>query len=242
MERLQKVIAQAGVASRRKAEEFITAGRVKVNGKKVTELGVKVNPERDLVEVDGVPLDKEEPVYYLLYKPTGVISTSNDDKGRRTVTELIGSEQRVYPIGRLDYETSGLLLITNDGDFANLLMHPRHKIEKEYVAKVEGIPDRRELKRVEEGIMLEDGKTAPAKAKILSVDKKKQTAIVRLIMHEGRNRQVRRMFEALGHPVKKLKRERYSFLTLGNLQPSEFRPLKPIEVKQLKELAVTKPS
>ncbi|WP_054712456.1 pseudouridine synthase [Bacillus sp. JCM 19041] len=242
MERLQKVIAQAGVASRRKAEEFITAGRVKVNGKKVTELGVKVNPERDRVEVDGVPLDKEEPVYYLLYKPTGVISTSNDDKGRRTVTEIIGSEQRVYPIGRLDYDTSGLLLITNDGDFANLLMHPRHKIEKEYIAKVEGIPDRRELKRVEEGIMLEDGKTAPAKAKILSVDKKKQTAIVRLIMHEGRNRQVRRMFEALGHPVKKLKRERYSFLTLGNLQPSEFRPLKPIEVKQLKELAVTKPS
>ncbi|PAE95682.1 pseudouridine synthase [Shouchella clausii] len=242
MERLQKVIAKAGVASRRKAEEYIVEGRVKVNGETVTELGTKVNPSKDAVEVDGVPLDKEEPVYHLLYKPTGVVSTSNDEKGRKVVTDFIESEQRIYPIGRLDYDTSGLLLLTNDGEFAHLLMHPRYKIEKEYIAKVKGIPERKRIKELETGIVLEDGKTAPAKAKVLSIDKKKQTAIVRLIIHEGKNRQVRRMFEAIGHPVVKLKRERYGFLTLGHLHPGESRQLKPIEVKQLKELAVTKPS
>ncbi|GAF17922.1 ribosomal large subunit pseudouridine synthase B [Bacillus sp. JCM 19046] len=185
---------------------------------------------------------KEEPVYYLLYKPTGVVSTSNDEKGRKIVTDFIESEQRIYPIGRLDYDTSGVLLLTNDGDFANVLMHPRYKVEKEYIAKVEGIPDRRELKKLEDGILLEDGKTAPAKVKIMSADRKKNTAIVRLIIHEGKNHQVRRMLEKLGHPVMKLKRERYGFLTLGQLQPGGHRALKPFEVKQLKEMAVTKPS
>ncbi len=242
MERLQKVIAQAGVASRRKAEEYITAGRVKVNGKKVTELGVKVNPNKDRVEVDGVPLDKEEPVYYLLYKPTGVISTSNDEKGRKKVTDLIDVSQRIYPVGRLDYDTSGLLLLTNDGEFANLLMHPKFKIEKEYVVKVKGIPDRKELKQLETGIKLEDGVTAPAKVKMLSSDRKKNTAIIRIIIHEGKNRQVRRMMEALGYQVEKLKRERFGFLTLGNLNSGDYRVIKPMEVKQLKEMAVTKPS
>ncbi|MFB4211300.1 pseudouridine synthase [Shouchella sp. JSM 1781072] len=242
MERLQKVIAQAGVASRRKAEEYITAGRVKVNGKRVTELGVKVNPNKDQVEVDGVPLDKEEPVYYLLYKPTGFISTSNDEKGRKKVTDLIDVPQRIYPVGRLDYDTSGLLLLTNDGDFANLLMHPKFKIEKEYVVKIKGIPDRKELKQLETGVKLDDGVTAPAKVKLLSSDRKKNTSIIRIIIHEGKNRQVRRMMEAFGYEVEKLKRERFSFLTLGNLNPGEYRAIKAIEIKQLKDLAVTKPS
>lgn len=242
MERLQKVIAHAGVASRRKAEELILQGRVSVNGKPVTELGVKVQANRDKIEVDGVPIDKEEPVYFLLYKPSGVISSVSDDRDRKVVTDYVQVEQRVFPVGRLDYETSGLILLTNDGEFANLLMHPRHTINKVYVAKVEGIPSKESLKRLEKGIMLEDGKTAPAQVKLMTVDKKKNTAIVRLSIHEGRNRQVRRMFEAIGHAVQKLKREEYSFLTLKGMNPGDVRPLKPIEVKHLRELAVTKPS
>lgn len=242
MERLQKVIAHAGVASRRKAEELILQGRVSVNGKPVTELGVKVQANKDKIEVDGVPIDKEEPVYFLLYKPSGVISSVSDDRDRKVVTDYVQVEQRVFPVGRLDYETSGLILLTNDGEFANLLMHPRHTINKVYVAKVEGIPTKESLKRLEKGIMLEDGKTAPAQVKLMTADKKKNTAIVRLSIHEGRNRQVRRMFEAIGHGVQKLKREEYSFLTLKGMNPGDVRPLKPIEVKHLRELAVTKPS
>ena len=242
MERLQKVIAHAGIASRRKAEELILQGRVTVNGKPVTELGVKVQANRDKIEVDGVPIDKEEPVYFLLYKPSGVISSVSDDRDRTVVTDFLHVEQRVFPVGRLDYETSGLILLTNDGEFANLLMHPRHTINKVYVAKVEGIPSKEGLKQLERGVMLEDGKTAPAQVKLMTVDKKKNTAIVRLSIHEGRNRQVRRMFEAVGHQVRKLKREEYSFLTLKGMNPGDVRPLKPIEVKHLRELAVTKPS
>ncbi|MDQ0205860.1 pseudouridine synthase [Alkalicoccobacillus murimartini] len=242
MERLQKVIAHAGIASRRKAEELILQGRVTVNGKPVTELGVKVQANRDKIEVDGVPIDKEEPVYFLLYKPSGVISSVSDDRDRTVVTDFLHVEQRVFPVGRLDYETSGLILLTNDGDFANLLMHPRHTINKVYVAKIEGIPSKEALKQLERGVMLEDGKTAPAQVKLMTVDKKKNTAIVRLSIHEGRNRQVRRMFEAVGHQVRKLKREEYSFLTLKGMNPGDVRPLKPIEVKHLRELAVTKPS
>ncbi|WP_062046714.1 pseudouridine synthase [Bacillus sp. JCM 19034] len=242
MERLQKIIAQAGVTSRRKAETLIVEGKVTVNGKVVRELGVKVTPNKDKIEVNGVPIDREQPVYYLLYKPSGVISSVSDDKGRQVVTDFIETKERVYPIGRLDYETSGLLLLTNDGEFANQLMHPKFKINKVYVAKVKGIPTRDQLNQLQYGVMLEDGKTAPAKVKMMSIDKKKQTAIVRLTIHEGRNRQVRRMFEAIGHPVMKLKREEYSFLNLKGMNPGDVRPLKPIEVKHLRELAVTKPS
>ncbi|ERN54576.1 rRNA pseudouridine synthase [Alkalihalophilus marmarensis] len=242
MERLQKVIAQAGITSRRKAETMITEGKVKVNGQVVRELGVKVNPNKDEIEVEGVPIDKEEPVYYLMYKPQGVISSVKDEKGRKVVTDFLEIEQRVFPIGRLDYDTSGLILLTNDGEFANQLMHPKFKIDKVYVAKVKGIPARESLKKLQHGVMLEDGKTAPAKVKLVSMDKKKQTAIVQLTIHEGRNRQVRRMFEAIGHPVMKLKREQYSFLNLRSMNPGDVRPLKPIEVKHLRELAVTKPS
>ncbi|WP_075982180.1 pseudouridine synthase [Bacillus massilinigeriensis] len=237
MERLQKVIAHAGFASRRKAEEMILDGQVKVNGKTVRELGIKVSPT-DKVEVNGIPVESEEPVYFLFYKPRGVISSVNDEKGRKVITDFFGEiKQRVYPVGRLDYDTSGLIIVTNDGEFANLLMHPRNEIEKTYVAKIKGIPTREEIRKLEKGIMLEDGKTAPARAKLTSLDKKKETSIIELTIHEGRNRQVRRMFEALGYKVMKLKRERYGYLTLHNLRPGDVRELTPHEVKQLRALA-----
>jgi 23S rRNA pseudouridine2605 synthase len=238
MERLQKVIARAGVASRRKAEELIKEGRVKVNGKVVTELGVKVTPS-DRVEVNEVQIEGEEPVYFLFYKPRGVISTVKDDKGRKAVIDFFPElKERIYPVGRLDYDTSGLLLLTNDGDFANTLMHPRGEIEKVYVAKIEGIPLRENLRKLEKGLKLEDGMTAPAKVKMISVDKKKQTSIIEISIHEGRNRQVRRMFEAIGHKVIKLKRERYGFLTLAGLKAGEARELTPHEVKQMRALGM----
>ncbi|WP_026584171.1 23S rRNA pseudouridine(2605) synthase RluB [Bacillus sp. J33] len=240
MERLQKVIAHAGFASRRKAEELMAEGRVKVNGKTVRELGVKVS-QSDRIEVDGIPVEREEPVYFLLYKPRGVISAVSDDKGRKVVTDYFEDiKQRIYPVGRLDYDTSGLLILTNDGEFANLLMHPSNEIEKVYVAKVKGIPSRESIKSLQRGIVLEDGKTAPAKTKLLSMDKKKQTAIIEISIHEGRNRQVRRMFEAIGHPVMKLKRERYGFLTLQGLSAGDARELTAHEVKQLRALAMKK--
>ncbi|KON87183.1 pseudouridine synthase [Sporosarcina globispora] len=240
MERVQKVIAHAGVASRRKAEELMAEGRVKVNGKTVKELGVKVSPS-DRIEVDGIPVEREEPVYFLLYKPRGVISAVSDDKGRKVVTDFFeGIKQRIYPVGRLDYDTSGILILTNDGEFANLLMHPSNEIEKVYVAKVKGIPSKESMKTLQRGVVLEDGKTAPAKTKLLSMDKKKQTAIVEISIHEGRNRQVRRMFEAIGHPVLKLKRERYGFLTLQGLSAGDARELTAHEVKQLRALAMRK--
>lgn len=237
MERLQKVIAHAGFASRRKAEELIKAGHVRVNGKTVKELGIKVSSS-DRVEVNGIPVEREEPVYFLLYKPRGVISSVTDDKGRKVVTDYFQQiKQRIYPVGRLDFDTSGLLLLTNDGEFANLLMHPKNEIEKVYVAKVKGIPSREKMRSLEKGVRLEDGKTAPAQTKVLSIDKKKQTAIIELTIHEGRNRQVRRMLEAIGHPVIKLKRERYGFLTLQGLNAGEARELTAHEVKQLRTLS-----
>ena len=237
MERLQKVIAHAGVASRRKAEQLIIDGRVTVNGKVVKELGVKVGPN-DKVEVNGVPLQSEAPVYYILNKPRGVISAVSDDKNRKVVTDYLPEvTERIYPVGRLDYDTSGLLLLTNYGEFANLLMHPKHEVDKHYVAKVKGIPFREQLKKLQYGIKLEDGMTAPAKVKVISVDKKKNTSIIQIIIHEGRNRQVRRMFDAIGHPVMKLKREQYGFLTLQGLATGDARELTPHEVKKLRVMA-----
>ncbi|WLR49625.1 pseudouridine synthase [Bacillus tianshenii] len=242
MERLQKVIAQAGITSRRKAEKLIVDGKVSVNGKVVKELGTKVSPN-DEIEVEGVPVEKEEPVYFLLYKPTGVISAVTDDKNRKTVVDFFEHiPERIFPVGRLDYDTSGVLLLTNDGEFANILMHPKYEIEKVYIAKTKGIPSREEIRKLQKGVKLEDGLTAPSKTKVLSIDKKKQTAIVQISIHEGRNRQVRRMFEALGYPVQKLKRERYGFLDLRGMNSGEFRELSPKEVKQLRALAVTQPS
>lgn len=238
MERLQKVIAHAGVASRRKAEQLILQGKVKVNGKVVQELGVKVS-SADRIEVNGVPIEKEAPVYFLFYKPRGVISSVKDEKGRKVVTDFLPEvEERIYPVGRLDYDTSGLLLLTNDGEFAHLLMHPKNEVEKVYVAKTNGIPSRENLRLLERGIKLDDGITAPARVKMLSLNKKAKTAIVQITIHEGRNRQVRRMFEKIGCPVTKLKRERYAFLTLHGMNPGDTRELTPHEVKQLRVTAL----
>ncbi|MCP3032677.1 rRNA pseudouridine synthase [Halobacillus sp. A1] len=237
MERLQKVIAHAGVASRRKAEEMITEGKVKVNGKVVKELGTKVSSNDD-VEVEGVPIVKEAPVYYLLYKPRGVISSVKDEKGRKVVTDYLPEvEERIFPVGRLDYDTSGVLLLTNDGEFANLLMHPKHEIDKVYIAKTKGIPTDDQLKKMKKGMTVEGEKMKAVHVKIMSTEHKKGTAIVQVILHEGKNRQVRKMFDALGVPVDKLKRERYGSITLHGMNAGDHRPLKPHEVKQLRQQA-----
>ena len=236
-ERIQKVMANAGVASRRASEKMILEGRVKVNGKVTKELGVKVDGN-DIIEVDGHLIERENKVYYLLYKPRGVISAAKDDKGRKVVTDYFTQfNERVYPVGRLDYDTSGLLLLTNDGELANKLMHPRYKVNKTYVAKVKGIVQNDELKQLRQGVRLKDGrKSARAKAKILSFDKKNDTSIVSLTIHEGRNHQVKIMLQAVGHPVKKLKRETYGFLTLDGLTSGQYRELTRDEVKALYDL------
>ncbi|MGG3450068.1 pseudouridine synthase [Domibacillus aminovorans] len=239
MERLQKVIAQAGIASRRKAEQLIEEGKVTVNGKKVTELGTKVGLN-DEVEVEGVPIERERKVYYLFYKPRGIISAVTDDKNRKTVVDYFPYvEERIFPVGRLDYDTSGLLLMTNDGEFANLMTHPRYQMDKTYIVKTEGIVERHLLKRIMSGLQLEDGKTAPAKVKELAIDRKKNRSLLEVTIHEGRNRQVRRMFETIGHPVQKLRRERFAHLTLHGLNAGEYRELTAHEVKQLRTLAET---
>ncbi|MBV7389996.1 pseudouridine synthase [Enterococcus alishanensis] len=233
MERLQKVIAHAGIASRRKAEEIISNGRVKVNGEVITELGTKVG-KKDVVEVDGVPIYQEEPVYYLFYKPRGVISAVTDDKNRRVVTDFFPEvTERIYPVGRLDYDTSGILILTNDGDFSQKLAHPKHQIDKVYVAKVKGIADQKNLYPLTKGIVLEGKKTAPARYDIISSDKKSETSIVELTIHEGRNHQVKNMLQAVGLPVQKLKREKYGELTLKGLKPGEYRRLNAKEIKNL---------
>lgn len=235
-ERLQKVIAQAGIASRRKAEKLITDGRVTVNGKVVTELGTKVN-EKDKVEVNGVPIERESVHTYLLYKPRGVVSTTSDDKDRKTVTDFFEDlPYRLYPIGRLDYDTSGLLLMTNDGDLANKLMHPRHEVPKVYVAKIKGTLKPEEIYALKHGVRIDGRKTAPAKVNILKTDRKKNTQIVQLTIHEGHYHQVKKMFQAVGHLVDKLSREKYAFLTLGSLTSGDYRELTRQEIAQLKKL------
>ncbi|MFC4738003.1 pseudouridine synthase [Bacillus daqingensis] len=239
MERLQKIIAAAGISSRRKAEKLIEDGKVQVNGEKVTELGRKADAARDTILVDGVPLQKESPVYYVLYKPSGVISSAKDEAGRKTVVDYIDTDKRIYPVGRLDYDTSGIIILTNDGEFANTLMHPKYQIEKAYLAKVEGIPSRQLLKKLQNGIPIEGKKTAPAFVKVRKTDQRKGTSLVEIVIHEGRNRQVRKMFDAIGHPVLKLRRERYGVLDTSGLNAGEYRELKPHEVKKLRDSAVT---
>ncbi|MBZ6526287.1 rRNA pseudouridine synthase [Aerococcaceae bacterium DSM 111021] len=238
MERLQKVMANAGVASRRKSEDLIVEGHVKVNGELITTLGTKVS-KSDIIEVDGVPIYKEEPKYIMLYKPKNVISAVSDPTDRKVVVDFIhGVQERIYPIGRLDYDTTGLILLTNDGDFANLLMHPRYNIDKVYIATVNGIIETKALKKLEQGIVIDGRKTSKAKAKVISINKEKKTSVVQLTIHEGWNHQVKNMFEAVGHTVYRLKRERFSFLDLGGLQPSEWRDLTAFEVDKLKKIAM----
>lgn len=234
--RLQKILAQAGVASRREAEKIILAGRVKVNGQTVRELGTKADPEKDLIQVDGQKLSlSEKKVYYLLNKPTGYVTTMKDPQGRKTVADLISSiQERVYPVGRLDYDTSGLLLITNDGDLANALAHPKKEIGKCYEARVLGIPSEESLSSLEKGILLDDGMTAPAKVDLIKKERTK--ASIEITIHEGRNRQVRRMFEAIGHKVIKLKRSRLGPISIGNLPLGKLRSLTSKEIESLKKL------
>lgn len=235
--RLQKAIANAGVASRRHAEELIATGHVEVNGQVVTEMGVKVT-SRDEVLVDGVPLTKPIALHYLFYKPRGVITAVSDDKKRKVVTDYFEDvPERLYPVGRLDYDTSGLLIMTNDGEFANQLMHPKFKIEKHYIAKVQGIPTRLALDPLRKGMKIDGKKLAPARFNIISSDKAKKTAIVELTIHQGVNHQVKNMLKAVGFPVIKLSRPQYGPLTLDGLQPGDYRPLKPREVDALRKLA-----
>ncbi len=232
-ERLQKIIAAAGVASRRKAEELIVQGRVTVNGRAVTELGSKADPARDHIRVDGKLLRRPgRPVYLLLNKPPGYVSTVSDPQRRPTVISLLrGVTERVYPVGRLDYHSYGLILLTNDGELANFLMSPASKIPRTYHVKLEGRPSPAELARLEVGIVLDGRRTAPASIR-QTVEREKPWYEITLI--EGRYHQVRRMFERIGHPVIKLKRVRIAFLTDRNLAPGAFRHLSPGEVERLK--------
>jgi 23S rRNA pseudouridine2605 synthase len=232
-ERLQKVLARAGIGSRRVCEDLIAEGRVRVNGE-VAVLGRRIDPESDRVDVDGVPLSvREGLVYYLLNKPAGVVTTASDPQGRRTVVDLVPPEPRVFPVGRLDYETEGLLLLTNDGDLTHRLTHPSFGVEKEYLAEVEGTPTRGTLRRLREGVELEDGVTAPAKASL------QPPHLLTLVIHEGRNRQVRRMCEAVGHPVRRLVRTRIGPITDRTLPPGKWRELTQAEVRAI-ETAVAR--
>lgn len=236
MERLQKVIANSGFCSRRKAEEYISRGKVFVNGEKVTELGTKVNYEDEII-VDGQVLNsKEDKEYYLLYKPEGVISSVSDEKGRRTVIDLVPTKTRIYPIGRLDYNTTGLLLLTNDGDLANKLMHPSHEVEKIYLAKINGILSPQEYMRLKKGLVVEGRKVVPTYLKVKKVNKDANTSSILIGIVEGRNHIVKNIMETLGHEVLRLKRESYAFLNLGGLKPGECRKLSVKEVKTLYSL------
>lgn len=232
MERLQKIIAESGYASRRKAEELIKKGKVIVNGKVITELGTKAS-FGDEILVEGKRIEREEKEYYLFNKPRGVITSTSDDKDRRVVTDYFNSNKRLYPVGRLDYDTTGLLIVTNDGELANLITHPKNEIEKVYVAKIEGIIKGTEINKLKSGIVLDDVKCIPKRVKLKAFDKKSNSSIVEITITEGKNHEVKRLFEAVGFNVSKLKRERIAFLSLGNLQSGEYRKLNPKEVKQL---------
>lgn len=239
MERLQKVIADSGITSRRKAEELILNGKVKVNGKTIITLGTKVGAN-DKVEVNGMLINREEKVYYLLNKPREVITAVTDDKGRKTVVDLINDDRRIYPVGRLDYDTTGILLLTNDGEFANLMMHPKNEIDKCYIAKIEGELSPKEMMILKTGVLLDGVKTKRARVKVRKVDKNNNTSIVEITIHEGKNHQVKKMFEAVGHTVLKLKRERIAFLTLEGLKSGEYRKLSHKEVTTLYSQAMNK--
>ena len=229
MERLQKVIAEAGVASRRKAEELIKQGQVKVNGTVVTELGTKVS-DKDEVMVNNKPIVKETKEYYLLNKPRGVVTTTSDDKNRRTVVDYINTDARIYPVGRLDYDTTGAILLTNDGEFANIITHPKSEIDKVYVAKLNGIIKGEQINKLKDGVELDGVVVKPSRVKLKKVNQETNTSTVEIIIHEGKNHQVKRMFESVGLLVDKLKRERIGIFNLIGLQSGEYRKLTPKEV------------
>ncbi len=236
MERLQKIIAGSGYCSRRKAEELIKEGRVSVNGNIITELGFKADCNDEIL-LDGVPLKKaEEKVVYLLNKPKNVISSASDDRGRKTVTDLVDSPYRLFPLGRLDYDTSGLILLSNDGELMQKLIHPRYEVEKTYEALVDSLINEEQLRLLESGVRIDDYVSAPAKIRLLSANPEKNTSLLEVKIHEGKNREVRKMFEAIGSRVIRLHRTEEAGIKLGNLKSGEYRRLKPRELKKLHAL------
>ena len=232
--RLQKILSQAGVTSRRKAEEFIRQGRVRVNGKVIYELGTKADPDRDEIHFDGKKIEPKQPrISVLLNKPDGYITSLRDPEGRPTVAKLVDHlPVRLYPVGRLDYHTEGLLILTNDGELAQQIEHPSHEIEKVYLAKVKGIPHPNEIKKLREGVVIEGRKTLPATINIVETRK---NAWIEVVIREGRQNQIRKMFDAINHPVLKLKRVAIGSLRDDNLKPGEYRMLKSSEIRRLLE-------
>jgi len=235
MERLQKVIAQAGVTSRRKAEALILAGKVKVDGKIVTELGTKVKGDAK-IEVNGQPINKEDKVYFVMNKPRNCLCSVSDDRERPTVVDLISTDKRIFPVGRLDFDTTGILILTNDGNFANEMTHPRYHIPKVYQVTISGIISLPIVKQLEAGIELEDGLTQPAKIRIIKVNEEKKYSVLEIRITEGKNRQVKRMMEHFGFDVKRLNRKRLGNLEVKDLNQGEYRMLKPFEVQALRAL------
>ena len=230
MERLNKKIAASGLTSRRKADELIIEGKVKVNGVIVTDLGVKVS-DKDIIEVDNKKLVSEDKVYYLLNKPREVLATTADDKGRKTVIDLIDTDKRIFPVGRLDYDSTGLILLTNDGDFSNIITHPNNQIDKFYVAKLDKIISKEDIIQLKKGIVLDNKKIVPSRVKLKRINKSNNTCIVEITVHDGINHEVRRLFDSLGYEVLKLKRERVGMFTIDGLTSGNYRKLSPKEVK-----------
>ncbi len=235
-ERIQKILANSGICSRRKAEDLIREGRVMVNGR-VAEIGMKADLETDYIRIDGKLVLRPEPrKYIIMNKPRGVITALSDPEGRPTVKDLLkGLRVRVYPVGRLDFNSEGLLLLTNDGDLANRIIHPRHKVPKKYLVKVKGRISDEDIWRLRKGVMLEDGMTLPAKVRRVRMPRSVNNSWIEITIREGKKRQIRRMLEKIGHPVLKLKRTAINGLKLSGLLPGQWRELSPEEVKRLKE-------
>ncbi|MBQ1787839.1 MAG: rRNA pseudouridine synthase [Erysipelotrichaceae bacterium] len=234
MERLQKIIAGSGICSRRRAEELILEGKVAVNGRIITELGFKADPE-DEIKVEGRPVRKEEKVVYLLNKPKNVISSVSDDKGRKTVVDLIDSPYRIFPIGRLDFDSSGLLLLSNDGELMQKIIHPKYEVEKTYEVTIDGLIRQDEIEQLCKGVIVDDYITSPAQVKLIRKNENRYTSFLEVTIHEGKNREIRKMFESVGYTVIKLHRISEAGIELGNLKSGEYRLLKPYEIKKLKQ-------
>ena len=238
MERLQKILSQSGVCSRRNAEKYMLDGRVTVNGEVITEMGFKVK-RGDVVCVDGKQIQRENKVYYVMYKPRSVLCSVSDDRDRTCIVDLIECEERVYPVGRLDYDTTGVIFLTNDGEFSNTITHPKHGIAKKYELTCEGILTKEQIRALESGVVLDDGyKTSPAKVWITKKNMERKWTQLELTIYEGHNRQVKRMLEAVGSRVKRLHRAQISFIGCKDLKPGEYRLMKPFEVERLRNEAL----
>jgi pseudouridine synthase len=237
--RLQKILSAAGVASRRAAERLIVEGRVSVNGETITQLGTRADPDADDIRVDGRRIGRPKRRYIVLHKPRGYVTTRSDPEHRKTVLDLLGLQEYLYPVGRLDYDSEGLLLLTNDGELAARLMHPRYGVEREYEARVRGVPEPAALRRMAQGVRIEGRRTAPADVRLVEAGRgaRGDQSIISVVLHEGRTRQVRKMCEAVGHPVVRLRRVRVGPIRLGALGPGEFRNLTREEVRQLEKAA-----